>query len=307
MSRDRLRERLEGVAFTTPVPFSEDGSDVLVEELRRNARSVADAGGRLFVPCGNTGEYYSLSADERIRVVEETVEAVGEAGTVVAGAGGSTKTVTELLAAYEAAGADGAMIMHPSHAYLHRQGLVEYYREIADSTDLELVLYKRGPELSLSVLSTVAEHENVAGVKFAVNDVDEFSRTVRETPDDVAVLNGIAERFAPAFAVEGADGFTTGIGNFVPEASLALWEAIREADWERATEIRDLLRPYEALRDEAGADNSLPAANNVPAVKYGLELAGLYGGPVRAPIVGLTEEDEERAERYYRRIESADL
>ena len=84
-------------------------------------------------------------------------------------------------------------------------------------------------------------------------------------------------------------------------------DALRREDWERAREIRDLARPYENLREEAGSNNSFSAANNVPAIKYGLELAGLYGGPVREPLVELTDEDRRRAEEYYERLTEADL
>ncbi|WP_227379472.1 hypothetical protein [Haladaptatus halobius] len=101
--------------------------------------------------------------------------------------------------------------------------------------------------------------------------------------------------------------FTTGIGSFVPKIAVALMEALREQDWERALRIRDLVRPYEDLREESGPDNDILAANNVPAIKYGIELAGRYGGPVREPIVELSEENKCRAEEYYDRMTGADI
>lgn len=298
----RVKSDLRGVAFTNPTPFDEDGDDVRFGELADNVRHVVDAGGKVLIPCGNTGEYYSLSNDERVAVVETTVEAVGDSGTVVGGVGGSTRNAIELAAAYEDVGADAIMIMHPSHTYQHQGGLVEYYRKIVEATDLGVVLYKRGPEVSLDLLRELTGRENVVGVKYAVNDVKGFSEAVSTIDADVVWSNGIAERFAPAFAIEGAEGFTTGIGNFVPEQVLSLMNAIREEDWKRARQLRDLLRPYEDLREEAGTDNDLSAANNVPAVKFGMELAGLYGGPVREPLVQLSDADEERAEEYYETI-----
>ena len=307
MSYDKLKTHLRGVAFTTAVPFSDDGDEILHDELARNTKFVLDAGGRTFIPCGNTGEYYSLTDEERVDLVETSVDTVGDDGVVIGGVAGGTKEAIALIERYKAVGADGVMIHDPDHTYIHQEGLTEYYRRLAASTDLGVVLYKRGPELSASVLEEVASIDNVVGLKYAVNDVNRFSETATALSDDIVVTTGIAERFAPAFALEGAEGFTTGIGSFVPEVSLALMDALRKEEWERARRLRELARPYEDLREETGPNNSLSAANNVPAIKYGLELAGLYGGPVREPLVELSSEDKRRAEKYYEQLTEAEI
>lgn len=304
MDYDGLKADLRDVAFTNPTPFSEDGERVLHDELARNVEWIVDRGAAVIIPCGNTGEYYSLSADERADVVATTVDAAGDA-TVVGGLGGSTKSALSLLSKYENTDVDAVMVMHPIHTYLHHRGIRRYYERIVEATDLGVILYKRGPELTTAHLATLAEYDNVVAVKYADNDVKAFSQAVADVNGDVVWSNGIAERFAPAFAIEGAEAFTTGIGNFVPEATLALQAALREGDWEEAKRIRDVLRPYEDLREETGGGtNSIAAANNVPAVKYGQELAGLYGGPVREPLVDLSPEDRERAEAYYDHVVS---
>jgi len=302
-----LRERFEDVAFTTAVPFSEDAETVRHDALAENLEAMYDAGARLFVPCGNTGEYYSLTDEERISVVETHVDALPEDATIVAGAGGSVGEVRALADAYESAGADALMVMHPNHTYINQSELPNYYHAICDATDLGVVIYKRGPEITRETLVELAEREDVVAVKFAVDDVREFSQTVEDGPENVTWVNGIAERYALPFALEGATGFTTGIGNFVPEAVRSLFDALEEDDWERARELRSLLRPLEDLRAEPGPGNDLSAGNNVPVIKHGLELAGLHGGPVRTPIRSLSDADEHRVEVEYQRIRAASL
>ncbi|QLG61746.1 dihydrodipicolinate synthase family protein [Halorarum salinum] len=299
MGFDQLKANLRGVAFTNPTPFSADGADVRHDALAENTRHVVDAGGRVLIPCGNTGEYYSLTDDERVAVVSTTATAAGEDASIVAGAGGSTKEAIALADAYEDAGADAIMVMHPVHTYQHEAGLREYYRAIVDATDLPVVVYKRGPEVTADLIRELAAHERVVGVKYAEDDVAAFANLVASVDADVVWSNGIAERYAPSFAIEGAEGFTTGIGNFLPGEVLALMDAIRREDWARARELRDLLAPYERLRQGTGPDNEIRAANNVPGVKRGMELAGLYGGPVREPLASLSAADAERAEQYY--------
>lgn len=304
MTYDALRENLRTVAFTTATPFSDDGDRVRHDAIEENARSLYEAGARVFIPCGNTGEYYSLSSAERTEVVRSTVDVLPDDATVVGGAGGSTKNAIALLEAYEAAGADAAMIMYPRHTYLHERGVIEYYRTLASATDLGLVVYKRGPLLTETALERIGSLESVVAVKYAVNDVKTFSRLVENIPEDVVWLNGVAERFAPAYALEGADGFTTGIGNFIPDPVLALSDALSEADWERARRIRRLLRPLEDLREENAGSAPFASAKNVPVVKSGLDHRGLYGGPVREPLVGLSEEDEDRVKTHIDDVEN---
>ncbi|USZ72413.1 dihydrodipicolinate synthase family protein [Natronosalvus halobius] len=299
-----LRESLQSVAFTTPTPFSADRDRVLHEEIEQNARTLYDAGARTFIPCGNTGEYYSLSQDERIDVIQSTVDALPDDATVVGGVGGSAKNAVELIEAYDTAGVDAVMVMYPRHTYIHEQGLIEYYRTLAAATDLGIVLYKRGDLLSETVLDDLSTIDNVVAVKYAVNDVKLFSRLVQTVSGDVEWLNGVAERYALAYAIEGADGFTTGIGNFVPKPVLALDEALSAGDWDRARRIKHALRPFEEFREEHGGGSAFSSAKNVPVVKYGQELQGMAGGPVREPLVELSSDDRDRVERYLERLES---
>lgn len=304
MSYTAIKNDLQDVAFTLATPFSDDTECVLHDHLKKNIKAIEAGGGSLFIPCGNTGEYHALSHEERVEVVETTVAATRDDSTVIAGAGGNTKAVIRLLEEYATVGADGGMVMMPPHTYYHERGIKQHYHEIAESTDLPLVLYKRGPKLSDAALAELSEVNNIVGVKYAVNDINAFSEVVGTADGDVVWMNGIAERFTPAFSLEGAEGFTTGIGNFVPRPTLELMVALKNEEWDRAKSIRDSLRSFENLRDGCGQNNSFSSANNVPSVKFAMDLAGLYGGPVRSPLVKLAGEDQERARKYYQRIVS---
>jgi 4-hydroxy-tetrahydrodipicolinate synthase len=88
---ETLKDGLRDAGFTLPTPFTEDGTTVNHDALAANVEFLCDAGASLFIPCGNTGEYYSLSNDERVSVVRPVVDAVGDDATVIGGVGGSTK------------------------------------------------------------------------------------------------------------------------------------------------------------------------------------------------------------------------
>jgi len=303
MDPQRLRRSFESVAFTTAVPFTNDAEAVDHDALADNLSRLYESGARLFVPCGNTGEYYALTDEERAAVVETHVAATGDDATVVAGAAGNVPEVEFLASAYMSVGADAVMVMHPDHTYVHEDGLKSYYNRICDATDLGVVIYKRGPTVTRDVLVELSDREGVVAVKFAESDVKEFAQTVDDADGDVTWVNGIAERYALAFAIEGATGYTTGLGNFLPRATLALFEAIESSHWERARTIQRSLRPIEDLREQPGEGNAIEGGNNVPVVKYGMDLAGYAGGPVRDPLVDLAERNRNRLEAHYQQIE----
>lgn len=306
MTYDDLKAAFRGVNFVTPTPFSEDTEDVDYEGIRENTSALERHGGRLLIPCGGVSEYYSLSDEERENVVRATAEAADDA-YVVGGVSGSTKNAIDLIDRYERAGADGIMIIFPHHGGMHEQGLQQYYEKLVASTDLGVMMYLSDQRLTRGVLDGLLGIENVVAVKYALNeDIREFVRA-RELSDDVVWVNGNAEEVAPAMAIEGAEGFTTGIGNFVPDLSLSLMEALREENWERARRHRDLTKPLQRLRQERGENNSLPGANSVGVVKHGMEVADFVGGPVREPYVDLTETDKQHVEEYYQTIQDANL
>lgn len=305
MSYEPLKRAFADVNVVVTTPFTGDGEAVAVDRLRENVRRLRDAGVELFIPCGGASEYYSLTDAEREAAVEATVDAVDGDGHVVAGVGGSAKEVGALLDRYEAVGADGAMLMFPDFPAVHAAGLRRYYRSILDGTDLGVMLYRSTPRLPTDVVVDLAEVENVVAVKYAVDDLAGFAAATESVPDDALTwVTGLAELYATGFAAVGAEGFTSGVANFVPSFSLSLQSALEDEAWERARRLESLVRPYQDLRAEAGHDNEVRGANGVAALKYGQELAGMYGGPVRPPSMDLGEEDRARARRYYERIRS---
>jgi 4-hydroxy-tetrahydrodipicolinate synthase len=298
MAYESLKEDFSGVNVVTATPFTQDGEDVRYDKVEENAAGLLDAGMRLFIACGGVSEYYSLSTEERVGVVEATVDAVGEEASVVGGVGGSTKNAVELIDRYEDVGADAVMIMFPQRPGVNRDGLLTYYRKLVESTDLGVMLYKKDPRCDTEIVAELAEYENVVAVKHALGDFDDFIGDVNDIDADLAWVDGTAEVPAVGFGVEGADGFTTGIGNFVPELALALQDAIEAEDWERARELRELARPFQELRGQVEGSTS------VGVVKHGMDVAGYHGGPVREPLKPMAEEYRRQVEEIYENVDA---
>jgi len=294
MAHDAVRAGLRDVATGLLTPFDDD-REIDHDALAENARTLSGAGVRTVLACANVSEYHALSHEERIAVVETGVGALPDDVTVLAGAGGSTETTVDLATAHERAGADAIMVMPPHHTYRHERGLLEYYRAVGDAVGIPLVPYLRGFDPSVGFVADLTHLDAVAGIKWTLPDVPAFVEAVRAGADDVVWVNGLGEPYALALHAEGAEGLSSGIGNFEPAVGIALFEAIERGDSDRARRIRDAALPFMNFREETGTNNVLPGANSVPALKAALEFAGMHGGPVREPLVELSAADRRRA------------
>lgn len=302
VSGEQVRDHLRGVAVGLLTPFDDD-LQIEHENIRDNAQTLYQAGARTFLAAANISEYHSLSKTERIDVVETSVSALPADACVLAGVGGATTEARELIESYDDIGVNAMMIMPPDHTYLHEQGLLEYYRKLSAITDTPLVPYVRGFDPSIEYLGELTRVDGVVGIKYALEDPSTLGAGIDAGDDETVWVNGLAEPYAVAFWAEGADGFSAGVSNFRPEVGLELFDALSTEDWDRARTLRNICLPYQKFRGESGHDNDLLGALSVPAVKKGLQLAGLNGGRVREPLVPLTAEEENRAETLYEQLD----
>jgi 4-hydroxy-tetrahydrodipicolinate synthase len=290
MEHTKLREALAGVSVTTATPFSEDLEELDVGGINKNLRFLVEEGIGLIVPCGNTGEFYSLSESEWTDVVRTTIDAVGSNLAVMAGVGHSIRTAIDMMEQAMNLGAEGVMIMYPQHVFSSEEGILHYYQQILDASNgIGVVLYKKGPLLSDAVLSKLISHKNLVGVKYAFGRIVDFANTVQKLGRSVIWSCGAAERFAPFFWLAGAQGFTSGLGTFAPHVSKQMFEALTANNFDEAMRIQSMISQLEFLREGRGT------ANNVPVIKALLDYVGLAGGSCRPPIHALSNEERKAA------------
>ena len=140
-----------------------------------------------------------------------------------------------------------------------------------------VVLYLRDPRITGAQIRRLGEASpNVIGVKYSVHDPVRFGSVVQDAGRDRFVwVAGLAELSAPGYFAVGATGFTSGLVNVLPRASIDMYRALAAGDRRTVLEIWELLRPFEDLR---AADSS---ADNVSVVKEALFQLGLCGRGVR--------------------------
>lgn len=284
---DNLKEKLRGINAINVTPFTEDGQ-IEWEQLKMNIHFLINSGIEVIYPCGNTGEFYSLTLDESMEVTRKVIEYSDGNAAVLAGVGYDMNTAKTLAKNAMEAGADGILIHQPMHPYLLASGLVEYYTQIANSTTLPVIIYVRNESITPETLKEVAKIPNIIGIKYAVNNLLRFARSVDTVTNDLVWICGSAELWAPFFFAAGAEGFTSGMVNVAPDLSQKLLRALKEKRNSEAMEFWNKIRPFEELRARHGN------GNNVSVVKEAMSQLGLVNAYVRPPI--FTISDSEKAE-----------
>lgn len=288
-----LAGRLRTVHAINVTPFREDGG-VDYASLEKNVEFLVAHGLEVIVPCGNTGEFYSLSMEEAKAVTRFVAEKVDGRSKVLAGIGYDTKTAGQMASFAQDVGADAVMIHQPVHPYVTPKGLVRYYTEIAQGVEIGVVLYVRHQATDREVLDRVTALENVLAVKYTINDLPSFGGLVQSIDNPVVWTCGTAEMWAPFFFAVGAEGFTSGLVNIAPEMSLKMLQGLRQGDRESVQAVWREVAPLERLRAK---DHS---GYNVAVIKEGMELLGLAPGRMREPGSGLDETDRQELVRILR-------
>lgn len=275
--------QIRGVSAIAVTPYDDD-LRVDHAALGSVVRGMDQAGVHSIVACGGLAEYYALSHEERLAVARTTVAAVSHSVPLVAVGLGVENAVAEARAAEEA-GAAGILVHPPVHPYVHEAALLDYYEAVADSVRLPLVAYVRDPALDDDAIRALAAMERVIAIKYAINDLPRFADLVESSSTSVAWLCGSAETWAPYFWTAGAVGYTSGIANFAPAATLRLLAALENgADREEVRRVWAPLRHLESIRFRRHDRDS------IAVVKAGVALAGLAGDAVRPPMRRVDED-----------------
>ncbi|WMS42605.1 dihydrodipicolinate synthase family protein [Acuticoccus sp. MNP-M23] len=277
--------QISGVPVTV---YSADGA-VDGKRSAAIAAQIAQAGVKNVIAAGNTGEYFSLSADE-IRTLHAAVpEAVDGKALVTAAVG---RALVEAKASARAAIADGAgaiMVHWPTDPFAGPADKIDYFLDIAEHATVPVVAYLRSDEPGLANMIRLAEHPNIAAIKYANANMMMLADVIRATRHcDTLWVCGLAEGWAPPMYALGAKGFTSGLVNVFPALSLRIFAALEAGDYAAARADIDEVVDFEKLRTlyNNGA--------NVTVVKEALEILGQPAGPVRLPGVPRLKPDERK-------------
>lgn len=284
--------QVKGVYTALVTPFDESGEvnfDMLGELLEKQIA----AGVTGVMPMGTTGESPTMFNAEHDAVIRYVVDKAAGRMQVWAGTGSNnTRQAIRTTREAEEAGADGVLVVTPYYNKPSQAGLYRYFREIAEASDLPIIVYNIKGRTAVNVetetLAEIAKIPNVIAVKEASGDVGQMGDVIdsicRRADDPFWVVSGDDALTLPLMSV-GGHGVISVVANLVPDRMVAMVGAAQAGDFETARRIHfELLPLFKA---------SFIETNPVP-IKAAMNLCGLNVGGVRSPLAPLTDASHAR-------------
>jgi 4-hydroxy-2-oxoglutarate aldolase len=276
---------LSGVFPPIPTPFAGDGRvnlDALAGNLAR--WNTHDLSG--YVVLGSNGEGVLLDPEEKGEVWDVARRNIPPGRLMIAGTGAeSTRGTIALTQRAAEAGADAALVVTP-HYYKPKMtpdALLGHFRAVADAAPIPIMIYNvpgfTGVNVDAATVARMAAHPNIAGIKDTSGNIVQLAETVRLAPPGFQVLAGSASFFLAGLAV-GAVGGILALANVAPERALDIYRLFREGRMEEAGELQRRMIPVNA---------AITSRYGIAGLKAALDMLGYYGGPVRSPLLPLSD------------------
>ncbi|MBS4429542.1 dihydrodipicolinate synthase family protein [Pectobacterium punjabense] len=237
------------------------------------------------VPLGSTGEFAYLSAVQRLDVVKTVIETTAGRVPVIAGVASTTiQDAVEQTKRYVELGADGILAVLEAYFPLNDDGVEQYFRAIAEAAQGKPVVLYTNPQfqrsdLSLPVIERLSHVSNILYIKDASTNTGRLLSIIERTRGRMEVFSASAHIPACVMLIGGV-GWMAGPACIVPKQSLALYEAARAGDWNRAMELQ---RPLWRI-NEIFARYSIAGC-----IKAALQLQGFAVGDPLLPQQPLDE------------------
>ena len=217
----------------------EDTLDIAL--FTKNIKAQIAAGVEGIILGGTLGESSVLTQSEKEILVKETVKIVeGKIPVVINIAEGSTSVAIQCAKDAETWGAKGLMLLPPMRYKSDHRETVQYFKDIAASTSLPIMIYNNPVdykiEVTIDMFEELAKVPNIQAVKESTRDVTNVTRIRNKFKDRFSILCGV-DTLALEELLLGADGWVAGLVCAFPAETVAVYKLAKAGKIAEATEI----------------------------------------------------------------------
>lgn len=195
----------QGIHSVLVTPFDAEGRidfDRFSELVDSNIVHGADG----VIVCGSTGEFYTMTVQERSDLFAATVAAAGGRVPVIAGVSDlQNAVVADLCAAAGRSGCDGILALPPIYAKPDARETEHFYRMIAARSELPVMLYNSPARIGVNVtpdlVDRLADLPNVVAIKDSSADIQQVTELCRRVGNRLAVFVGYETMIRAALPV----------------------------------------------------------------------------------------------------------
>ena len=262
-----------------------DQDELDLINFKVNIKAQLDAGVHGIVLGGTLGEASTLTDSEKRTLVRETVAFVDGAVPVIINiAEQSTRIAIEMAHKAEEDGASGLMMLPPMRYKADDRETVNYFRKVANSTTLPIMIYNNPVDYGIEVTLDMFEEllrdcPNIQAVKESTRDISNINRIKNKFGDRLAILCGV-DTLALESMLIGADGWVAGLVCAFPAETVAIYELAKAG---RTKEAIDIYRWFLPLLE---LDISTKLVQNIKLAEVATKIGTEYVREPRLPLAG---------------------
>ena len=276
-----------GTAIVTP--FYANGGvnyDKLEEIIDWQIKNKTDA----IIVCGTTGEAATMNDTEHLECIRVAVSATGGRVPVIAGTG-SNDTAHGIKLSQEAQKlkADALLQVTPYYNKTTQKGLIAHFTAIAQAVDIPVMLYNVPSRTGMNIAASTARElalscRNIVAVKEASGDISHAAELAYQTDGLLDIYSGNDDQILPLMSL-GAKGVVSVASNIMPAEIHDMVMLYLDKKTEEACQLQLKLLPLIHL---------LFCETNPIPVKAAMNLMGMEVGPLRLPLIEMSEANKEK-------------
>ncbi len=298
-AKEYSRENMKGIWAAALNPMT---PDFAIDEngLHNNINHwIDDLKIQGFFIAGKQGEFFSMSLAERKRNFEIAVEACNKrAGTIMSCSDQNFDTVIELAKHAQNVGADYIVVHAPTLHFIHDRDetIYNYYKEICDRVDIGIAMWSHpdsGYLMSPELCSRIADLPNIMAIKYSVPR-EMYCKLTELAGDKIIVSTSSEDEWLDNIIELNWQLYLCSSPPYLIQTKndLRMHEYTQLAFAGKTDEARKVSASLESVR--SALKQSRPGGKPQAHQKYWQELLGQAGGPVRTPLLQLTEEEKSK-------------
>jgi 4-hydroxy-tetrahydrodipicolinate synthase len=289
-----------GSYTVTITPFTPGGAAIDYEAWTRFLDWQLACGVPGIIILGTTGEFLTLTDDERGAFVEATVKHIaGRIPVMVGSMNAYTPNAVRYSRQAQDLGADGLMIIPPYYYTPTDDEIFNYYKAICEGCDLPIMLYNNpftsNVDMSAKLVGRLTK--SFPQIRY----IKEASQRIERIQDIIVESDGIMNVWAGQRVLEsykmGAKGYVNPYGNYIPRASVKFVEWAEQGRWDDVWAVQRIIQKFDAIITEGH-----PLYGHQCYSKALAAAAGYPVGDVRAPITTFESLGAEGRERVAKMV-----
>ena len=286
-------------------PFKEDQSVDYEAAVSVAEKLIEGKKADSIILTGTTGEFFTMSYDERAKIFEVLKNAVGDKIPLIAGtAAVSTIETIALSKKAQELGYGLVMVVSPYYTRPSQKELYNHFKKVADEIEINMILYNipifAGVNINPDTVAGLAKIPNIVGIKEEAEiNPKQITQFINATPESFIIYCGDDTMVLEAFAQGGEKrigGIVSGGSHLIGDRLRHMIEIFLKGKVKEAARMQQEFLPL--FRALSPGDRSNPAC----LLKDAMKMIGYNPGIPRLPLMPGTKEEIAEVEKIMRKL-----